>query len=220
MASSSIRPGVNWEAMWSGGIAKGNAFDVGGVSPTLLNALQRIPQPVAGAAALVPGAGRAYDALALVDHGFDRVVAVDISQTACEAAKKELKDSGSRRAQKVQVVNADFFDFDHAPFDFVWDCTFLCALDPALRKEWAVKTANLLKPETGALATCIFPIFPNARSGGPPYHMSVDLVRKLLEPVGVRADVLDQNLPKEALHLTGRLTPAPTTALGIWKKYA
>ena len=215
--SSSTTPGLDWEERWRKGVPKGDRFDVGSISPTLLNALQRLPTPAPGATALIPGAGRAYDSIALVKHGFDRVVAVDISETACEAARKELRESNDASAEKIRIVHDDFFQYKHDPFDLVWDCTFLCAIDPSMRLGWAKKTAELVKND-GKLITCIFPIYPTEQEGGPPFPMTVDLVRGLVEPAGFKAEVVDEKLPKEALHLPDRLSSSPTTALGIWTK--
>ena len=63
----------HWEQLWAadGGLPKGTRFDVAGVSLTLAAELARRADapPCAGRAALVPGCGRAYDALALAEHG-------------------------------------------------------------------------------------------------------------------------------------------------------
>ena len=65
----------HWEALWSGGLAKGARFDVGGVSrPLAAELARRSHAPRPGMRALVPGCGRAYDALALAEHGFESVV--------------------------------------------------------------------------------------------------------------------------------------------------
>ena len=62
------------------------------------------------------------------------------------------------------------------------DLTFLCALDPSARKGWADQMRNLLA-DGGELLTCL-PIGP--REGGPPFAMSVDLVRSLWSPQALR----------------------------------
>jgi len=50
-----------------------------------------------------------------------------------------------------------------------------------VRSAWAKKTLSNLQPE-GTLLTCIFPICD--KEGGPPFAMSVPLVRSILEPEG------------------------------------
>ncbi|CAH0376789.1 unnamed protein product [Pelagomonas calceolata] len=191
-------PACRWEAMWKRGLEPGDAFDVGGVSGALASYLKRAPRPPEGSAALVPGCGRAYDALALARHGFDRVVAVDIAPTAVRAAMSFLEDEADgydedlgiyyiqikgTRFTKIEVYEVDFFDVPDK-FDFIWDCTFLCALDPSLREKWATKQKALLD-ENGTLLSCIFPICEKV--GGPPYALSVPLVTELLKPEGFEA---------------------------------
>ena len=63
---------------------------------------------------------------------------------------------------------ASFFDLDTSDpsqlFDFVYDYTFLCALHPTVRVEWAKKMAKLVKQD-GELLTLIFPIRPPDEAG-------------------------------------------------------
>merc|ERR1719277_1691155 len=54
--------------------------------------------------AIVAGCGRAYDALALAQHGFDKVVAVDLAQGACDAAVAFLEEARDPAAAKVEVI--------------------------------------------------------------------------------------------------------------------
>lgn len=190
----------HWEAMWAqeGGLQKGTRFDVAGPSQTLGAELRRRPpNACAGLTALVPGCGRAYDALALAEHGYAAVVALDVSPAACEAARAELQSSLSPAAGKVEVRCGDFFSLQGEEFDLIWDCTFLCALSPSVRERWAAQMSSLLSPQ-GELLTCVFPI--GDREGGPPYAMSVPLVRSLLEPVGLQPTAIRDDMPLEEMH--------------------
>lgn len=173
--------------------------------------------PRSGMTALVPGCGRAYDALALIQHGFDRVVAVDLAPTACDEARKLLQEMQSPAASKIEIVCTDFFVYTpHEKFDFVWDVTFLCALIPSVRGAWAKQHAALLKPG-GTLLTCVFPICDKV--GGPPYALTVELVRSLLEPEGFQTDEVQDSLPPAAQHRPGAMPGgAPNTALVSWKR--
>lgn len=192
----------HWEKLWAqdGGLAKGSRFDVAGVSLPLAAEIGRRPASERpGLTALVPGCGRAYDALFLAEHGFEKVVALDLSPTACEAAREEIAQSSSSPAvqERVIVECGDFFDQSDRKFDFIWDCTFLCALEPGVREQWA-QTMRSLLADDGELLTCVFPIGP--REGGPPFEMSVDLVRSLLEPAGFEATSVQDALPLEEQH--------------------
>ena len=55
-----------------------------------------------------------------------------------------------------------------------------------------------LLADDGELLTCVFPIGP--RDGGPPFAMSVELVRSLLEPAGFEAALVRDDLPLEEQH--------------------
>lgn len=197
--------------MWGKGIGRGQAFDVGDASPTLLGELRRTKHASRpGMSALVPGCGRGYDSLALARHGFDRVVAVDLVEKACEAAREELQGCKDPAAERVTVQCADYFALE-GQYDFIWDCTFLCALDPVVRERWAKKQVSLLKPG-GTLVTCIFPICD--KEGGPPYAMSVPLVRSLLEPQGLKAERIIEDLPAQEQHMAAKA--GLQTAVAVW----
>lgn len=214
-------PGASpmWQEMWAKGLPPRTAFDVGGPSQLLAEVIQKGPPLAArpGMTALVPGCGRSYDALALAEAGFDRVIAVDLAPTAVEAAKDFLKSTGSPAAQKIEVVCADFFKLQLEPVDVIWDCTFLCAIDPKARLDWASKMRELLKSD-GTLLTCIFPVCE--KEGGPPFAMSAPLVQSLLEPE-FEALELNENV---AQHMPGGSTlistangSKPKTMLGRWQ---
>lgn len=108
-------------------------------------------------------------------------------------------------------------------FDFVYDYTFLCALNPILREDWARKMAALVK-EGGELLTLIFPIREKP-SNVPPFMVSLELYRELLEPVGFEAFQLEL-LPPELCH-EGRdgsenpdheLTSLAKSGIGRWRR--
>jgi len=199
----------SWETMWSAGLKPGQAFDVGGASATLLGLLSRGVKP--GARALVPGCGRAYDALALAAHGFSEVVALDLSPTAVKAAESLVAASDDQTAaSKVKCVAGDFFEpstLAAGQFDFVWDCTFLCALDPSVREQWAARHKALLAPG-GVLASCVFPICN--KQGGPPYALTCDLVQSLLVPHGLACEAVE--VDEAEFHRPGGAREGPVAA--------
>ena len=204
-----------WESMWTAGIGRGEKFDVGGPSATLTSALSSMGPPEPDMTALVPGCGRAYDALALAQHGYKKVVAVDLSATACEAARRELQSCGAAAAGRIEVLCADFFTLE-GTYDLIWDCTFLCALDPSVRERWATQSRSLLS-ERGTLLTCVFPIAEN-KVGGPPYALSVPLLRGLLEPAGLQSSSVREDLSEAEQHRPGGMAaPFPDTALAAWR---
>lgn len=190
-----------WAEMWDAGLAPGQAFDAITASPLLLKFIKedRIPS----GRALVPGCGRGYDVTALATK--DRyVLGLDIAETAVQAAK-DRRDSLSE-TECAFKPNADFkttsfFDLDgsdpNLKFDFIYDYTFLCALDPSVRGQWAQQMGKLVKPN-GELLTLVFPIRPPDEKG-PPFCVSLELYRELLLPVGFECLELDV-LPPELCH--------------------
>ena len=100
-------------------------------------------------------------------------------------------------------------------FDFIWDCTFLCALDPSIREKWAQKQKALLD-ENGTLLSCIFPICE--KIGGPPYALSVPLMTDLLAPEGFEA-VETRVCEGDERHMPGAMAgdDCPGTALVAWR---
>ena len=65
--------------------------------------------------------------------------------------------------------------------DLAFDSTFLCAIEPSRRKEWASKYASLIRPGGELVSN----VFPNGDfEGGPPFALSPKIVADLLVPVG------------------------------------
>jgi methyl halide transferase len=171
-----------WNTMWEKGIDPGQAFDTGVVGPCLLNEIKnnRVPQ----GRALVPGCGRGYDCIALASSS-RFVLGIDLAQKAVDAANA-LKESASGTASCTNPENVTFQvqDFFSLPtesttdkFSFIYDYTFLCAIDPSIRLQWITKMSELVLKD-GILLTLIFPICN--KDGGPPFAMSLDIVEDLL----------------------------------------
>lgn len=143
------------------------------------------------------------------------VVGLDISETSLGRASSVLKAGFGDEVPantRVDLVQADFFGSDGGMgttvcscggkeestmarkktkwdehFDFIFDYTFFVALPPTLRRDWGERTAQLLTPGTGRLLTFMFPLNDNPTSPtkGPPFPVSVDDYRNVLEPHGV-----------------------------------
>jgi len=109
---------------------------------------------------LVPGCGTGYEVRELAHAGFD-VTAIDFSEAALEAARREL----GPLAHLVRC--ADFFGFegDGSPFDAIYERAFLCALPRRVWTDWAKRAAQLLRP--GGLLLGNFFFDSNVR--GPPF---------------------------------------------------
>lgn len=136
---------------------QGQFFDTGYPVPIFQKLIDEgsIPQ----GRCLVPGCGRAYDVAALASP--DRyILGIDISEVAVQAASEWIIENDIQPRDKIEVKCLNFFDLDtkdENKFDFVYDYTFLCALDPSIREDWARQMSALIRPG-GELLTLIFPI--------------------------------------------------------------
>jgi hypothetical protein len=116
--------------------------------PAALDAFLRKTTP---GEVLIPGCGNSYEVIrAFAAAGFV-VSAIDFSPVALHQAKTALGSLGDR------LILGDFFqhDFGRTRFDFVFDRTFLCALNPSRWKEYGARVANLLRPN-GSLIGIFF----------------------------------------------------------------
>ena len=88
---------------------------------------------------LIPGCGNAYEAEYLLEKGFRNVTLVDISEELVNKLKKKLS------GKHISILHGDFFTLT-GTYDRIFEQTFFCAIDPALRKNYVEKVFQLLKP--------------------------------------------------------------------------
>lgn len=166
---------MSWQQAWEEGRTP---WDRGAPVPALVELVKTKALPQGRA--LVPGAGSGYDILCMAGPN-RQVTGLDLAPGAQKRFERLRKDAGVPEEQ-AEVIVADFFDWQaDEPFDMIWDYTFLCAIEPQMRPRWAERMDELLKPD-GELITLIFPVIDKAPDDGPPYAMSPELVRGLLEP--------------------------------------
>lgn len=162
---------VDWREAWKAG---NTPWDAGESPPALRSLLERDLVPPGRV--LVPGCGRGYD-LGTLARSDREVVGIDLSADARAA----FTDAHPELPGTVVYEVADFFSYvPTAGFDFVWDYTFFCALDPDRRVDWSEAMKRLVKPD-GILATLLFP-YEDPISGrqGPPWPINTDLARSYL----------------------------------------
>ncbi|KAI0259797.1 S-adenosyl-L-methionine-dependent methyltransferase [Gloeopeniophorella convolvens] len=160
-----------WDEVWKQNITP---WDVGEAQPPLRNLIEskRLPLPTNGRA-LVPGCGRAYDALVIASTlGLD-TTAIDISPTAVTAARGVLASVSSDGKEKVSIKEADFFapvGEEDPRYDLIYDYTFFVAIPPAMRLSWGRQMSALANP--GAyLITLVYPLGLDPEGGGPPHFV-------------------------------------------------
>ena len=190
-----------WSEIWNNGLQPGERFDASSPSPALWKLIKENKIP--DGRALVPGCGRGYDVAALASSS-RYALGIDIVDKAVDDANsylKSLPDNLRPPLGQGEVKVANFFELPTAKLEdkwnFIYDYTFLCALDPSIRTDWAKKMAELVHPG-GELLTLIFPI-SETKEGGPPFRVSLEVVKNLLEPVGFRSFQLEV-LPPELCH--------------------
>lgn len=145
------------ENYWEQRYLEGNTpWDLGGPAPALTKYLENVDSE---ARILIPGAGRAHEALWLLNKGFTNVSVLDLSAKAIADAKELIADP-----ENINWIHADFFKH-RGEYDYIVEQTFFCALDPALRESYAKQVKGLLK-DGGILFGLLFN-FPLSESGPP-----------------------------------------------------
>jgi SAM-dependent methyltransferase len=147
-------------------------WDGGGVPAPLARWLAA--HPGRGARVLLPGCGTGWEVAAFAAAGW-AVTALDFSPPAVTQARARLGP-----ALAACVALGDFFthEFSAAPFDLVYERTFLCALPPGRWSEIAARTATLLRP--GGLLAGIY--FFGDKEDGPPFGLADDEPAQLFAP--------------------------------------
>jgi len=108
---------------------------------------------------LVPGAGNGYEVEYLFNQGFKNVTVIDLSELPLQNLKNRIPDFPDSR-----LLCGDFFTHQ-GKYDLIVEQTFFCALDPAMRPDYAKKMSELLVPG-GKLAGVLF---NTEFEGGPPF---------------------------------------------------
>ena len=98
---------------------------------------------------LIPGAGNSYEAEYLWNKGFRNLFILDISKQPLFNFKKRVTDFPD-----TQLIHKDFFEAE-GTFDLIIEQTFFCALDPKLRRNYAIKMSDLLSNK-GKLVGLLF----------------------------------------------------------------
>jgi SAM-dependent methyltransferase len=169
-----------WELLYQ---MQQTPWDLGQVTPAIQAFIDKggLPQDVERI--LVPGCGIGYDVLAFAKTGAT-VTGLDLSSSAIDLANNLLKEYQSTgklnhsEASRVEFVQGDFYSYSPKPFDMAFDYTFLCAMQPSMRLEWASQMSKVIR-KGGFLLTLMFPI--SDHSGGPPFALSPQLYHDLLD---------------------------------------
>lgn len=168
-------------------------WDRGGPSPALVDWLKtgRMSGRV-----LVPGCGHGNDLIALAASGAGEVVGLDIAPGAIAAAAE--RTSG---LHGVSLLAGDLFVLGagelKASFDWVFEHTCFCAIDPARRPDYVRAVASLLKPGGHLLAVFYLEPWEAGEDPlqGPPFRSEVPALDALF---GADFELLESAVPASA----------------------
>lgn len=156
-------------------------WDKGQPAPGLVAFLQE-RQALTGRI-LVPGCGLGHDVRALSAAGGEQaeVIGLDLSPSAMAQANEFAK------AGREGFVAGDYFSLTknlRSSFDWIWEHTCFCAIDPDRRMDYVQASADALKPGGQLLAVFYLnPYDENHLAGeGPPHGCSLDELKNLFAP--------------------------------------
>jgi SAM-dependent methyltransferase len=153
---------TDWEARYQQG---DTPWDKGAAHPALVDYLKETP--LAGRV-LAVGSGLGYDVRAIAAATPDaHVTGIDLAPSAIRAAESFPKSRDER------YLLADLFALPQALrgcFDWVWEHTCFCAIDPSARPAYLRGLLEALKPEGHFLA--VFYLDPGDE-GGPPFGVEI-----------------------------------------------
>jgi SAM-dependent methyltransferase len=150
-------------------------WDKGAPSPGLVDFLGT--EPVRGRV-LVPGCGVGHDVRALAATA-EEVVGIDIAPSAVAAAQAFPPVS------KERYELADLFALPphlRGSFDWVWEHTCFCAIQPAQRAAYVEAVAGALRPGGHLLAVFYLDPGNDSPDEGPPFEVSVAELDCLFAP--------------------------------------
>ena len=148
---------TDWEARYQ---SHDMPWEKGEPSPGLVDFLACHPQLPRGTV-LVPGCGSGHDARAWAAAGFT-VTGCDIAPSAIALSREKTAAAGL----KAEFVLGDFLtDAPACPFDWLFEHTLFCAIEPQRREEYVRAALRWLKP--GGQYLAVNYLIPD--KDGPPY---------------------------------------------------
>ncbi|MBI5775630.1 MAG: methyltransferase domain-containing protein [Verrucomicrobia bacterium] len=179
---------TDWEAKYQ---TNDTPWEKGEASPGLVDFLAAHPQLPRGSV-LVPGCGTGHDVRVFAKFGF-KAFGLDIAPSAVAIAKEKTA---------ADFLTADFRcgDFlDDEPFqrfDWVFEHTCFCAIDPARRDDYVRAVLRWLKPDGQYLAVNY--LIPD--TDGPPFGTTREEIMERFSP---HFDLVRDWVPRSYPNRTG-----------------
>ena len=126
---------------------------------------------------LVPGCGNGYDVIELSKNGAE-VWAIDFAKTPLENIKNHPAFN-----KKIHLISCDIFNISkelYNKFDYVFEYTLFCAIDPLQRKKYRDLIYQILL-NGGKFISLFFPILKLEKEDGPPFGVNLKDTIKMFE---------------------------------------
>jgi len=178
----------DWEARY---LTNDMPWEKGEASPGLVDFLKGHPE-LARASVAVPGCGTGHDVRAWAAAGFT-ASGFDIAPTAIRVAREKTDAAGL----KAVFEQRDFLTQDPpAPFDWLFEHTLFCAIDPKCREDYVRAVIGWLQPAGQFLAV----FYMIADTQGPPFGTNREEIMRRFSP---QFELLDSWVPRSYPNRTG-----------------
>lgn len=179
---------TDWEARYQ---TRDMPWEKGEPSPGLVDFLAAHPELPRGTV-LVPGGGSGHDACAWAAAGF-KVTGCDIAPSAVRLSTERASAAGL----PAEFILGDFLaDAAPGPFDWIFEHTLFCAIDPARREDYVKAVIRRLPPGGNYLAVNYF--IPD--TDGPPFGANREEIEGRFSP---HFDLLSDWVPRSYPNRTG-----------------
>jgi SAM-dependent methyltransferase len=179
---------TDWEARYQ---TQDMPWEKGAPSPGLVDFLAAQPLLPRGTV-LVPGCGTGHDARQWAVAGFI-VTGCDIAPSATRLAQEKTAAAGL----SGEFVLGDFLtDVAIGPYDWIFEHTLFCAIDPARREDYVSAVLRRLKPGGNYLAVNY--LIPDG--DGPPFGTTR---QELMDRFSPRLDLQSEWVPRSYPNRTG-----------------
>lgn len=133
-----------WENKY---LENATGWDIGYASAPLVDYFKQLTNKTLKI--LISGGGNCYEAEYLFEQGFENIFVIDIAEQPLKNLKARFPNF-----PESHLIHGDFFNHQ-GKYDLIVEQTFFCALEPALRQNYADKMCDLLA-EKGKLAGLLF----------------------------------------------------------------
>lgn len=177
---------TDWEALYQ---AQDTPWDKGEAAPGLVDWLVTHPAETRETV-LVPGCGLGHDVRIWAAAGY-HATGFDIAPSAVNRA------IAAGTPKRTQFLLGDFLAAEvNTPFDWVFEHTCFCAIDPVRRADYVRAVQRWLKPEGHYLAVNYF--IPD--TDGPPFGVDREEIWTLFSP---HFELLEEWTPRSYPNRTG-----------------